>query len=362
MSPTDFLLEVKNLSVDFLVDGGRVKAARNVSFGVRSSSVLAIVGESGCGKSVSVMSLLGLIPRPPAVIQSGQAWFDGQDLMALPESAMSQIRGNRIAMIFQDPMAALNPTMRVGRQVAEPLLVHQKLSPKAAMQQALELLQEVRIADPAVRAELYPFAYSGGMLQRVMIATSLVCKPRLLIADEPTTALDVTIQAQILSLLRQLKEKHGMSVILITHDLSVVAEMADDVVVMYAGQVVESGTLKDIFEYPAHPYTVGLKASMPTQNEDKQKPLKSIEGAPPDLYSPPAGCSYFDRCPFAMQLCEQHSPPNFNLPKAQPDATSIGTQNVPHMAKCWLQHPKAKGLANADLYRPGNAVPVVNLL
>lgn len=338
---TDLLLEVKGLSVDFLVDGGRVQAVRDVSFDVWPSSTLAVVGESGCGKSVSLMSLLGLIPRPPGVIQSGEAWFEGQNLLRLSESDMNDIRGSRIGMIFQDPMAALNPTMRMGHQVAEPLYVHQQLSGKDAWVRAMAMLNEVRIADPDTRMRQYPLAYSGGMLQRAMIATSLICTPRLLIADEPTTALDVTIQAQILSLLRQLKRKRGMSVILITHDLGVVNEMADDVIVMYAGQIVERGALTDVFERSAHPYTLGLKASIPTADKNKQVPLKSIEGAPPDLYNPPAGCGYFDRCPFAMKICSRKMPPNFKLDQTE----------KPHLARCWLHHPQARHLEAPALYR-----------
>jgi oligopeptide/dipeptide ABC transporter ATP-binding protein len=321
------VLAVNDLHVEFATYGGIVKAVRGASFNVRRGKTLAIVGESGCGKSVSVQSILSLIPMPPGRITRGTAMLDGVDIIRHKIVDGEDIRGNRIGMIFQDPMSSLNPTMRVGDQIAETLIVHRGYSASKAFRRAVELLEQTHIPEPEQRARQYPFSYSGGMLQRAMIAMAIACEPDVLIADEPTTALDVTIQAQILELIDELRRKKGMGVILITHDLGVVARMADDVVVMYAGEIVEKGTADEIFYESAHPYTLGLRAAMPskTSRRDRDHGLKPIEGMPPDLFSPPKGCSYFARCPSAMRLCENNRPERFEVAPH-------------HYANCWLHH------------------------
>lgn len=314
------VLEVKNLAVEFDTFGGTVKAVRNVSFELRQGTTLAIVGESGCGKSVTVQSLMGLIPMPPGRITAGSAKLKGHELLGLSPAQLNQFRGKRIGMIFQDPMSAMNPTMTIGDQIAETLRVHNGMSAAAAHQEVLSLFRQVQIPEPERRARQYPFEFSGGMLQRAMIAMSIACKPEVLIADEPTTALDVTIQAQILALLRSLQERHGLSIVLITHDLGVVARMAHEVAVMYAGQIVERGSVDDIFYRSAHPYTEGLKAAMPSAHTGAAQ-LHEIPGSPPDLFSPPPGCGFYSRCPFAMKVCEHH------IPRAYGDS---------HQSLCWL--------------------------
>ena len=352
---SEWLLKVDNLTIDFTTYyGGIVQAVRGVSFGIRGGSTLAIVGESGCGKSVTAMSLLGLVPMPPGRLSAGHAWFQGRDLLQLSEAEMNSVRGSQAAMIFQDPMTALNPTMTVGHQVAEPLIVHRSSSAQAAIEQATVLLKRCHIVDAKQRAGQYPFEYSGGMLQRVMIATALAGNPKLLIADEPTTALDVTIQAQLLDLMKALQHDEGMAILLITHDLGVVATMADDVAVMYAGRIVESGSAADVFYRSAHPYTLGLRRAIPSAKSPKKVPLKPIGGSPPDLYQPPIGCGYFSRCPYALKLCGTQSPPDFVLP-SQGD--------VVHKASCWLQHPDLPQHAivtdeEISLYRPGASADV----
>lgn len=315
-------LEVKNLSVEFDTWGGTVKAVREVSFTLQAGRTMAIVGESGCGKSVTVQSLMGLIPMPPGRITAGSARLFGEEILGLSQQQLNAYRGKRIGMIFQDPMSALNPTMTIGKQIAETLVVHRALSASAARQEALDLLRLVQIPEPERRANQYPFEFSGGMLQRAVIAMSIACKPEVLIADEPTTALDVTIQAQILSLLAELQASQGLSIILITHDLGVVARMAHDVCVMYAGKVVESGSVDDIFYRSAHPYTLGLRGAMPSNRRERQR-LQTIPGSPPDLFAPPEGCGFYDRCPQAMQVCATRQPPVFG---------------EGHRAACWLQH------------------------
>jgi oligopeptide/dipeptide ABC transporter ATP-binding protein len=325
MSSQQYSLEVDNLAVEFDTYGGVVQAVRDVSFKLRKGTTLAIVGESGCGKSVTVQSLMGLIPMPPGRITHGSARLDGDELLGIAPAALNAIRGNRIGMIFQDPMSALNPTMTIGRQIAETLVVHRGLSAAAAREEVLALLRLTQIPEPEKRMDQYPFEFSGGMLQRAMIALSIACKPEVLIADEPTTALDVTIQAQILMLLKELQQSHGLSIILITHDLGVVARVAHDVAVMYAGQVVESGSVDDIFYRSAHPYTVGLRAAMPSNDSRKQQ-LRIIGGSPPDLFAPPPGCAFAERCPHVMQLCRSTTPPVYG--------------NA-HTARCWLHHPQA---------------------
>lgn len=322
------LLEVKNLAVEFDTYGGIVKAVRGVNFDVHEGKTLAIVGESGCGKSVTVQSIMGLIPTPPGRITSGTAKLRGENILGRNQIKGKDIRGAEIGMIFQDPMTSLNPTMTIGDQIAEPLEVHKKFTHKQALTAAIELLELSKIPEPAKRAKQYPFEFSGGMLQRAMIAMAIACKPSILIADEPTTALDVTIQAQILDLMRDLQAETGMAIVLITHDLGVVARMADDVAVMYAGKVVEHGTVDDVFYRSAHPYTLGLKAAMPTNDPDKQHSLQPIEGSPPDLFSPPAGCGYCARCPNAMTVCDSISPAETFMSES-------------HFACCWLHHPDA---------------------
>ncbi len=330
------LLEVKDLAVEFDTYGGIVKAVRGVNFDVQAGKTLAIVGESGCGKSVTVQSIMGLIPTPPGRITSGTAKLRGQNILGQSHIDGKDIRGAEIGMIFQDPMTSLNPTMTIGDQIAEPLQVHKNYSYKRAFAAAIELLELSKIPEPAKRAKQYPFEFSGGMLQRAMIAMAIACKPAILIADEPTTALDVTIQAQILDLLRDLQGETGMAIVLITHDLGVVARMADDVAVMYAGKVVEYGSVDDVFYRSAHPYTLGLKAAMPTNDPAKQHALQPIEGSPPDLFAPPAGCGYCARCPSAMTVCDTTSPGESFLSDS-------------HFACCWLHHPDAP-IKPQDLY------------
>jgi oligopeptide/dipeptide ABC transporter ATP-binding protein len=264
---------------------------------------------------------MGLVPTPPGRITSGTAMFEGVDIIRRKVIDGQDIRGAKIGMIFQDPMSSLNPTMTIGAQIAETLVVHRGLAPRQARQRAVELLRRVHIPEAESRAKQYPFTFSGGMLQRA-------CEPSLLIADEPTTALDVTIQAQILDLLRELQRTTGMAIILITHNLGVVARLADDVAVMYAGRIVEHGTADDIFYRAAHPYTVGLRAAMPANDPERKHGLKPIEGAPPDMFDPPKGCAYFARCPHAMQICENSDPATFNI-------------NELHGSDCWLQHESA---------------------
>lgn len=322
------IFSVENLSVEFDTYGGVVKAVRDVSFSVGKNTTFAIVGESGCGKSVTVQSIMGLIPSPPGRITGGIARLAGERIVDVKNNYFKSVGGRDIGMIFQDPMTALNPTMKIGKQIAEPLMVHRGLSSRAAIKRAVELLDLTKIPEPASRAQQYPFEFSGGMLQRAMIAMSLACNPRLLIADEPTTALDVTIQAQILEVMSDIQRTEGMSIILITHDLGVVAKMADDVAVMYAGQVVESGTVEDIFYRSRHPYTVGLRHAMPINDESRKHKLAPIEGSPPDLFSPPKGCGYFDRCSKRMRICEKQPPEVFK-------------KSNHHLTRCWLQHEGA---------------------
>ena len=319
------LLEVRGLEVQFATYGGTVQAVRGVSFDVHAGKTLAIVGESGCGKSVTVQSLMGLIPMPPGRVTGGTARFNGHDLLESPVIDGEDVRGAQVGMIFQDPMTSLNPTMRVGDQIAETLQVHRGMSRRQARARAVELLAMTRINEPDKRARQYPFEFSGGMLQRAMIAMALACEPAILIADEPTTALDVTIQAQILDLMRDLQRQNDMAIVLITHDLGVVARMADQVAVMYAGEILETGSADDVFYRSAHPYTLGLRAAMPTNREDAEQTLTPIDGSPPDLFAPPPGCSYFARCPHAMQVCETAAPPRFPL-------------RAGHTAACWLHH------------------------
>jgi oligopeptide/dipeptide ABC transporter ATP-binding protein len=340
------LLEVDGLRVEFATHGGVVKAVRGVSFSLAAGETLAIVGESGCGKSVTVQAVMGLVPTPPGRITGGSVRFQGRELVGLRPADANRIRGKEIAMIFQDPMTSLNPTMKVGKQITETLRFHEGLSGGAARRKAIEFLERVQIPDARARVDHYPFQFSGGMRQRVMIAMAIACNPKVLIADEPTTALDVTVQAEILNLLRDLQREHGMSIVLITHDLGVVAQMADDVAVMYAGEIVEQGTVDDVFYRPAHPYTLGLQQAMPHAGERRAR-LEPIEGSPPDLFSPPPGCPYFERCPWAMAVCGPDDPPLWTVQPA-------------HAARCWLHHEHAahrrpERLFHGALMRGGTA-------
>ncbi|MHB1135945.1 MAG: ABC transporter ATP-binding protein [Coriobacteriia bacterium] len=302
------LLEVTNLTTHFTTRDGVVKAVDGVSFSVEESQTLAIVGESGSGKSVTALSLMRLIPDPPGKIVDGKILLKGEEVLKMDDSTVRAMRGDRIAMIFQDPMTSLNPVFRVGYQIGEALRVHKGLSRKEAAARAVEMIELVGIPNPADRARDYPHQFSGGMRQRAMIAMALACDPDILIADEPTTALDVTIQAQILELMIELQQRKGTAIIMITHDLGVVADMADNVMVMYAGKQVEYGTANDVFYRPRHPYTWGLLNSLPRHDIDEKGTLLPIEGQPPSLIDVPRGCAFNPRCPFAQDRCRSESP------------------------------------------------------
>jgi len=322
------ILEVKDLRINFKTYAGLVHAVRGVNFDLKEGETLAIVGESGSGKSVTSNALMKLIPQPPGIYESGQILFNGRDLVPLSDKAMSKVRGNEIAMIFQDPMTSLNPTMKVGRQITEVILQHKKVSKADAKKRAIELLTQVGIPFPEKRYNQYPHEFSGGMRQRVVIAIALAADPKLLIADEPTTALDVTIQAQILELMKEIQKNSKTSIIFITHDLGVVANIADRVAVMYAGQIVEYGTVNDIFYNPKHPYTWGLLGSMPDLDNSTDELLRTIPGSPPDLTNPPKGDAFAARNEFAMAIDYEQEPPMFQVSET-------------HFAKTWLLHPDA---------------------
>ncbi|MGD6899465.1 ABC transporter ATP-binding protein [Bacillus infantis] len=322
------LLEVKDLRVSFQTYGGEVQAVRGVSFDLHKGETLAIVGESGSGKSVTSQTIMKLIPMPPGRIAGGQILLNGDDIVPKSEKEMEKIRGKEISMIFQDPMTSLNPTMKIGRQIMEVLIKHQNMSSSAAKERATELLRLVGIPMPERRVNQYPHEFSGGMRQRAMIAIALAASPKLLIADEPTTALDVTIQAQILDLMKDLQSKMDTSIIFITHDLGVVANVADRVAVMYAGQIVEMGTVDEIFYDPRHPYTWGLLASMPSLENSNQTELTAIPGTPPDLTNPPAGDAFAARNQFALAIDFEEEPPMYQISET-------------HFAKTWLLHPDA---------------------
>jgi peptide/nickel transport system ATP-binding protein len=302
------LLAVNNLVTEFDTDEGRVRAVDDISFVAEQGKTLGIVGESGCGKSVTALSIMRLLPQPMGQIASGNVVFNGQDLAHLSLPEMEKIRGARIGMVFQEPMTALNPVHTIGRQLTEVLLLHKDITPEAAIKEGVDILDKVGIPSPDVRMTEYPHQLSGGMRQRVVIAIALACKPDLLIADEPTTALDVTIQAQILELIKDLQADMGMSVILITHDLGVIAETCEDVVVMYAGKVAETGSVFDIFDRPSHPYTQGLLASIPTLETEPKSRLNIIEGMVPGLLDLPDGCRFQNRCPYKSDGCEHTQP------------------------------------------------------
>ncbi|MBS3906477.1 MAG: ABC transporter ATP-binding protein [Syntrophaceae bacterium] len=302
------LLEVRSLTTQFFTEDGVVRAVEDVSFEIFPGEILSLVGESGCGKSVTGLSLLRLIPIPPGKIVSGELLFDGRDIMELEEKEMERVRGNDISMIFQEPMTSLNPVFTIGNQIMEALQLHQNLDKKEARKRAIEMLNRVRIPSPEVRIDSYPHQLSGGMRQRAMIAMALSCQPKLLIADEPTTALDVTIQAQVLRLLKEIQGEMGMAVMLITHDLGVVSEIADRVAVMYAGRIVETGPIEAIFGEMRHPYTKGLWESIP-QLKEKKKRLNAISGQVPDPMKLPAGCKFHPRCYLMIEDCKKEEPP-----------------------------------------------------
>jgi len=314
MTPERTVLEIANLQTHFFTTGGVVRAVDGVSYTVRSGETLGVVGESGCGKSVTALSVLRLVADPPGRIVGGTIRFEGTDLLDLTETQMEEIRGNDISMIFQEPMTSLNPLMTVGRQIAEAIALHRGLSRRGAMDQAMEMLRRVHIPEPERRAHAYPHQLSGGMRQRVMIAMAVSCSPKLLIADEPTTALDVTIQAQILDLMRELQDTLGTAIVLITHDMGVVAENADRVVVMYAGRKVEEASAQELFERPGHPYTKGLLGSIPNVEvaahiNTRRARLNEIKGMVPSLANLPKGCTFAPRCGFASDQCRVAYPP-----------------------------------------------------
>jgi peptide/nickel transport system ATP-binding protein len=314
------LLEVEDLSVAFTgADGRRTHAVDGVSFSVEAGRTLGIVGESGCGKSVTSLAIMGLLPKETAQV-SGAVRFEGRDLLREPDRVMRDLRGDRLAMIFQEPMTSLNPSYTVGDQIVEAVIRHRGMSKREAARHAVEMLRRVRIPSPETRFHDYPHKLSGGMRQRVMIAMALACDPRLLMADEPTTALDVTIQAQILDLMRGLREESGAAIVLITHDLGVVAEVCDEVVVMYAGQVVERAPVRELFRFPQHPYTVGLLGALP-RLEQRRARLAAIEGTVPNMTAPPKGCRFQARCPFRIDRCAELPP--------------LAPVEAGHLARCW---------------------------
>ncbi len=324
------VLEIKDLRVSFDTYAGEVQAVRGVDLTVNKGEVVAIVGESGCGKSVTAQTVMKLNPMPPARIKTGSIDLCGRDIVAASEKEMQDIRGELVSMIFQDPMTCMNPTMRVGRQLTETLIKKKKIEKKDAEAEAVRLLKLVQIPNAEERAKQYPHEYSGGMRQRAMIAMALACGPHLLIADEPTTALDVTVQAQIMELLVKIKEETQTAIILITHDLGVVANLADRVAVMYAGKIVEKGSARDIFYNTQHSYTKALLKSLPTVDTKKDEKLVSIPGTPPDLFAPPKGCGFASRCESCMKICKEYQPPTFEVGES-------------HEASCWRLHPDFPG-------------------
>jgi len=302
------LLRVENLVTAFDTENGQIKAVDGVSFSVQPGRTLGIVGESGCGKTVTALSIINLLPKPTADILAGEIWFEGENLASAPIERLHHVRGERIGMIFQEPMTALNPVHRIGRQIMESLKLHRSITDADALRETIEMLEKVGIPSPEIRVSEYPHQLSGGMRQRVMIAMALICQPSLVIADEPTTALDVTIQAQIVELLQHMQNQLNTSIIMITHDLGVIAETCDDVLVMYAGRVAEQGSVDDVYNHPQHPYTQGLLSSIPRLNTPRKTRLQTIEGMVPSLTDMPAGCRFNNRCPYADELCIQTYP------------------------------------------------------
>jgi oligopeptide transport system ATP-binding protein len=317
------LLEVKGLKTQFFTQDGIVNAVNGIDFDLNEGETLGIVGESGCGKSVSVLSLMRLIPSPPGKVVGGEAWFQGRDLLRMDNEEIRSVRGNKMAMVFQDPMTSLNPVLTINQQVSEALELHLGMDKKQSRKRTIELLELVRIPDASSLIDAYPHMLSGGMRQRVMIAMGLSCNPQLLIADEPTTALDVTIQAQILDLVKTLKEEIGMAVIWITHDLGIIAGLADRVNVMYAGYIIESADVKDLYADPRHPYTLGLLGSIPRLDAEIKSKLTPIEGRPPDLIEMDPGCPFAPRCTYALDRCLQENP-------------KLETITRRHTVACWV--------------------------
>jgi oligopeptide transport system ATP-binding protein len=317
------LLEVKDLETRFFTGDGVVKAVNGISYTLGEGEILAIVGESGCGKSVGVMSFIRLIPEPPGKVTGGEAIFEGQDLLKMGKEEIRKVRGKDIAMIFQDPMTSLNPVLTIGHQIGESLKLHLGMNKEEARNQAIKLLELVNIPEAAGRVDDYPHQFSGGMRQRAMIAMALSCNPKLLIADEPTTALDVTIQAQIVKLVKRLRDELGMAVIWITHDLGVVAGFAERVAVMYAGSIVEEALVEDLYGTPSHPYTFGLLGSLPRLDMLRDERLTSIDGMPPDLIALPEGCPFAARCSYVIDRCRKDKPPL--------EAVAVG-----HKVACWI--------------------------
>lgn len=323
------VLEVSNLRVSFHTYAGEVQAVRGVNFDLYKGETLAIVGESGCGKTITSKAIMRLIPMPPGEIKKeSKIMFMGKNLASIPDKDMTDIRGSQIGMIFQDPMTSLNPTMKIGNQITEGILAHKKVTKEEANKEAIELMKLVQIPSPESRLDQYAHQFSGGMRQRIMIAIALACNPEILIADEPTTALDVTIQAQILELIQDLQKKLGTSVIMITHDLGVVASMAHRIQVMYAGMIIERATIDELFSDPKHPYTWALLQSVPRVETENKSHLYSIQGTPPDLLSPPKGCPFASRCDYCMKICKDK----------MPDVTRFSET---HEVSCWLQHEYA---------------------
>lgn len=331
------ILEVKNLRTSFFTHLGEVEAVRGVSFSMNEGDILGIVGESGSGKSVTALSILKLIEAPGRIID-GSVIFDGRDLAKLNNKEMSSVRGKEIAMIFQDPMTSLNPVFTIQNLMVEVIRRHTDMTVAQAKERSIEMLELVGIPQPEERIYAYPFEFSGGMRQRVMIATALSCVPKLLIADEPTTALDVTIQAQILDLMKKLQKEFGTSFIIITHNLGVIAEICTDVIVMYGGKIMEMGKVNEIYYEAKHPYTIGLQHSIPRLDLEQKKRLKPIKGSPPDLLAPPTGCPFSPRCDYAMQICLEQVAPLFEV-------------SPTHRSSCWLLH---EGAPEANAFDKGN--------
>lgn len=335
------ILEVKDLNISFHTYAGEVKAVRGINFDLGKGETLALVGESGCGKTVTAKSILRLLKEPPAEIKkSSQILFDGEDVLTMNKKRLMSFRGQDVSMIFQDPMTSLNPTMTIGNQIMETLEIHRKMKKKEAEAEAIRLLELVNIPNAKERIKAYPHELSGGMRQRVMIAIALSCNPKVLIADEPTTALDVTIQAQIIDLLSELKEKFDTSIILVTHDLGVVANFADRIQVMYAGNIIETGTTDEIFYNSQHPYTWALLNSVPRVDSKSKEELYSLGGTPPDLILPLVGCSFASRCEHAMEICKER----------RPEETTLSDT---HKVSCWLQHSDAPKVERPGTVRGG---------
>ena len=341
MEKHERLLEVNDLAVSFFTYAGEVQAVRGISWHLDKNETIALVGESGCGKSVTIQTVMGLLQSPGRVI-GGSVRFEGRDMLALNAKELGQIQGNRMSMIFQDPLSYLNPTMRVGEQIAESYRLHHKVSRAEAEAKVLDMMRLISFPEPERNMRAYPHQLSGGMRQRIMVAMALICNPQVLFADEPTTALDVTIQAQIIELMNSLKEKLNTAIVLITHDLGVVANMAQRIYVMYAGKIVERGSAKDIFYRPKHPYTWGLLASVPRLDAEQDRDFRYIPGTPPDLLNPPKGCPFAARCRYACRACVTD----------MPEETAFDTQD--HRASCWLYHPGAEALLAAAQRERGN--------